>query len=96
MTGHWRNLRRVGLGTVVFTLVVLLPFGMAYDRYEMLMLAGGIALFGGWAAFIATFVFGPLAYPRRSLEAALSWGLLAFSGSGLIVVGTAAARRMLA
>lgn len=69
---------------------------MAYDRYEMLILAMGIALFGGWAAFVATFVFGPLAYPRRSLEAILSWALLAFSGSGLIVVGTAAARRKLA
>ena len=95
MTRHWQ-IRWLALGTVASSFVVLLAFGMGYDRYEMLMLTAGTTLFAGLATFIATLVFGPLAYPRASREGMLSWALLIFSGTGLIVVGTAAVRRMLA
>ncbi len=96
MTRHWQVLRVLALGTGVSSFVVLLTFGMGYDRYEMLMLTAGTALFAGVSTFFATFVFGPLSYPRASSEAILSWALLVFSGSGLSVVGTAAVRKMIA
>src|SRR5688572_29898192 len=96
MTGHLQNLRWLALCIAVASIVVLLMFGMAPDRYAMLMLGAGTTLFAGLTAFSATFVYGPLSYPRTSSEALLLRALLVFLGVGLVVVGSAAVRRILA
>src|SRR5687768_10080437 len=96
MNLHWQNLRRLGLGTAVSSIVVLLTFGMVLHRYEMHMLVIGTTLIAGLATFCATFVYGPLSYPRASSEAVLARALLVFLGIGLIVVGSATVRRVLA
>src|SRR5690606_29420411 len=96
MTRHWRNLRRLGLGAAASSIVVLLIFGMVIDRYEMHLLVVGTTLFAGLTAFCATFVYGPLSYPRASSEATLARALLVFLGIGLAIVGSAVARQVLA
>jgi hypothetical protein len=96
MTLHWKNLRRLGLGTAALSIVVLLTFGMVIDRYEMHLLVVGTTLVAGLTTFCATFVYGPLSYPRASSEAILARALLVFLSVGLVVVGSAAVRGMLA
>ena len=96
MTGHLQNLRWLALCIAVASIVVLLMFGMAHDRYATLILVAGTTLFAGLAVFSATFVYGPLSYPRAPSEALLLRALLVFLVVGLVVVGNAAVRRVLA
>ena len=70
---------------------------MAADRYMMLFQVAGTSLFAALTAFAATFVYGPLSFPRGSKnEAMMSRGLLAILALGLIVVGSGLARSLLA
>jgi len=69
---------------------------MVPERYEMLFLVAGIGLFASPAAFFASLVYGPLSFPRGSLEAFLSKGLLAFLALGLAVNVIGLAQKLLA
>ena len=95
MTGHSQILRWLALCIAMASIFVLFMFGMAPDRYAMLMLVAGTTLFAGLTAFSATFVYGPLSYPRPSSEALLLRALLLFLVVGLVVVGISAVRSIL-
>ena len=75
------------------SLIVLFMYGMAPPgQYELLILSAGCGLIVGFAAFFSTFVFGPLAYPRATLEGLLARFVFAFLAIGLAVVGGSAVR----
>jgi len=96
VTRHVHILRAVALCVVAGWFVVLFRYGMAADRYMMLFQVAGTSLFAALTAFAATFVYGPLSFPRGSNEAMMSRGLLAILALGLIVVGSGLARSLLA
>ena len=96
MTSHLQQTRSLALLIAAASVAVLLRYGMAPDKYEVVILAAGTGLIGGLAAFFATLAFGSRAYARGSMESFLSRGILLFLLTGLIVVAGAAARLVFA
>ncbi len=95
MTRHIHVLRLVSICLVIVWFVLIFMYGMASDRYEVLFLAGGSAFVAALTALFATFVYGPLSFPRGSSEALLSKLLLVLFAVGLLVVGSGLVRRLL-
>jgi len=93
---HLQIARALALCLVATSVAVLFMYGMAPDKYETALLAAGASMMVGLATFCATFVLGPLAYSRGSTELWLSRALLLFLVAGLVVVGSAAVRRVVA
>ena len=93
---HSQIARAFALCLSAASVVVLFMYGMAPDKYEVVLLAAGASMMAGLTTFCATFVFGPLAYSRGSTELWLSRALLLFLVAGLVVVGSAAVRSVVA
>ena len=88
-------MRSLALCVAAASVVVLLIYGMAPDKYEVVILVAGTGLIGGLATFFATLVFGPRAYSLGSSESFLSWGIFLFLLAGLIFVGSSVARSII-
>ena len=92
---HVRVLRVMALCTVPVWFVLLFRYGMAPEQHETLLLLAGAGFIGAFVAFFATLAYGPLAFPRGSLEAMLAKALLVVLSLGLAVVMSGLARKLL-
>ena len=95
MTSYLQTTRILALCVAAVSVVVLLMYGMAADKFELVILVAGTGLIGGLATFFATLIFGTRAYSRGSIESFLSWGIFLLLLVGFMFVGGAAALRIL-